>query len=184
MNKYRLIISDTLFGGRVSTFSKSSADPVQQLSDQQLQNLFEEGITQLTYFGHSSATVLDFNLDNPERYNNQGKYPIFIVMGCNAGNFFTYNPARFFVKATLSEKFVLAPNRGSIAFIASSHFGIAHYLDRYNTQTYTAESKLMYGKSIGEILMYSIQQVYNTTSFNDFFPECIQKRIQCMAIRQ
>ncbi|MBI1344046.1 MAG: hypothetical protein GC171_14050 [Terrimonas sp.] len=169
MDNYRDIISDTLFGGNVSSFSKNSADAVEPLTDQKLQDLFSTGISQLTYFGHSSATVLDFNLDNPDRYNNQGKYPIFIVMGCNAGNFFSFNPARFFVKETLSEKFVLAEERGSIAFLASSHFGIAHYLDRYNKQTYTGETSSFYGKSIGEILVHSIQEMYNTTSFNDFF---------------
>ncbi|MDX1955712.1 MAG: C25 family cysteine peptidase [Chitinophagaceae bacterium] len=170
MENYKIIISDTLVGANVASFSKSSADAVQPLTDETLQNLFSTGISQLAYFGHSSATVLDFNLDNPDRYNNQGKYPVFIVMGCNAGNFFSYNPARFFIKETLSEKFVLADQRGSIAFLASSHFGIAHYLHRYNSQTYSAQSSpAFYDKSMGEILLQSINQLYATTSFNDFF---------------
>src|SRR5687767_747913 len=168
-NKFRNIISDTLFGGRVTTFTKSSPNIVEPLTDQYLATLMNEGISQLTYLGHSSSTVLDFNIENPAQYNNQGKYPIFIVMGCNAGNFFNYNPARFFVKETLSEKFVLANERGSIAFIASSHFGIPHYLDIYNTKTYTAESRTHYGKTIGEIMKESIIQTFNQTSVNDFF---------------
>src|SRR5258705_956348 len=68
MNKYKQIISDTLFGANVSTFRKSSTETIQALSDQQLKNLFAEGLNQLAYFGHSSSTVLDFNLDNPEEY--------------------------------------------------------------------------------------------------------------------
>lgn len=87
MNRYTQIISDTLYGANVNTFSKVSAAPVEQASSTRLQNLFQEGIGLMTYFGHSSATTLEFNLDNPDQYNNGGKYPVTIVMGCNAGNF-------------------------------------------------------------------------------------------------
>ena len=169
MDKYKQIISDTLFGANVFTFRKSSTETIQQLSDQQLKSLFAEGLNQLTYFGHSSATVLDFNLDNPEEYNNPGKYPLFIAMGCLAGNFFNYNPARFYTKETLSERWLLTPNRGAIAFLASSHFGIPHYLDIYNTKTYTNESKTMYGKSYGEILKQAVADVFVQTSQLDFY---------------
>lgn len=168
-NRYRNTISDTFFGARVTTFTKSSPNVVEPLTDQYLGTLMNEGISLLTYMGHSSSTVLDFNIENPLQYSNQGKYPIFIVMGCNAGNFFNYNPARFFVKETLSEKFVLANERGTIAFIASSHFGIPHYLDIYNTKTYNATARTHYGKSISEILQESIIQTFNQTSPNDFF---------------
>jgi hypothetical protein len=169
MNKYKTIISDTLFGGNVTTFKKSSTETIQALSDQHLKTLFAEGINQIAYFGHSSATVLDFNLDNPEEYNNPGKYPLFIAMGCLAGNFFNYNPARFYTKETLSERWLLTPNRGAIAFLASSHFGIPHYLDMYNTKTYTSESRTMYGRTYGEILKQSVIDVFAQASQLDFY---------------
>jgi hypothetical protein len=169
MNKYKAIISDTLFGANVSTFRKSTTETIQQLSDQRLKDLFAEGLNQITYFGHSSATVLDFNLDNPEEYNNPGKYPLFIAMGCLAGNFFNFNPARFYTKETLSERWLLTPNRGAIAFLASSHYGIPHYLDIFNTKTYTSESRTMYGRTYGEILRQSVIDVFAQTSQLDFY---------------
>jgi len=169
MNKYKQIISDTLFGANVTTFTKSSTETIQALSDIRLKALFAEGINQLVYFGHSSATVLDFNLDNPEQYNNPGKYPLFIAMGCLAGNFFNYNPARFYTKETLSERWLLTPNSGAIAFIATSHFGIPHYLDIYNTKTYTNESRTMYGRTYGEILKQTIADVFTQTSQLDYY---------------
>ncbi len=169
MNKYKNIISDTLFGGNVTTFKKSSTETIQQLADQHLKELFKEGLNQVTYFGHSSATVLDFNLDNPEEYSNPGKYPLFIAMGCLAGNFFNFNPARFYTKETLSERWLLTPNRGAIAFLASSHYGIPHYLDIYNTKTYTSESRTMYGRTYGEILRQSVIDVFAQTSQLDFY---------------
>lgn len=169
MNKYKQIISDTLFGGNVSTFRKTSAETIQQLADQRIKDLFAEGINQVTYFGHSSSTVLDFNLDDPEQYNNQGKYPLFIAMGCLAGNFFDYTPARFYTQQTLSERWLLTPNKGAIAFLASSHFGIPHYLDIYNTKTYTNESRTLYGRTYGEILKQAVADVFTQTSQLDFY---------------
>ncbi len=169
MNRYKNILSDTLIGANVNTFSKVSAAPVEQASSEKLYQLFQEGIGLVTYFGHSSASTLEFNLDNPEQYNNPGKYPITIVMGCNAGNFFNFNLLRFLTKETLSEKWVLAKDRGSIAFIASTHFGIVHYLDILNTNTMTVASTTKYGHTIGEILKESITQTYNLTTQNDYY---------------
>ena len=169
MDTYRRIISDIYFGGKVTTFSKSSSDAVQQLSNNSLQQLFEEGITLITYFGHSSSTTLEFNLDNPENYNNKGKYPMFIGLGCNAGNFFTYNPQRLQTKETLSEKYVLAPERGTIGFIASTYFGIESYLDVWASRAYKSISVEDYGKTMGEIMNNTIKKVFNTYSTEDFY---------------
>jgi hypothetical protein len=174
LNGHSTIISDTLFGGKVHLFSKSSADAVQQLNSTRLTNLINSGIGILTYFGHSSASTLEFNLDNPLNYTNAGKYPVFIVMGCNAGNFFNFSTTRFFSYETLSERYVLAPERGSVAFLASTHLGIVHYLDIYNTQLYTAISRTKYGKTIGEQMSEAITQVFNITTENDFYA-----RFQC-----
>ena len=174
MSRYKDVISDTFYGGRVHNFSKTSVDPVEQSNSQRLQNLFQEGIGVVTYFGHSSATTLEYNLDNPQGYNNQGKYPLFILLGCNAGNFFTFNIGRLQAKETISEKYVLAQERGGIASIASTSLGIVHYLDIHNTGTYNALSKTKYGKTLGEIMTESIIQAYNITTQNDFY-----SRLQC-----
>ncbi|HTD94660.1 MAG TPA: C25 family cysteine peptidase [Chitinophagaceae bacterium] len=168
------VIKDTLYSANVQTFVKNSADAVTQVSGSKLANLFTEGIGILTYFGHSSASTLEFNLDNPQNYSNVGKYPVFIVMGCNAGGFYNYNVARFSTKETLSEKYVLAPKGGSIAFLASTHLGIIHYLDIYNTRLYRALSRTNYGGTLGEIMDEAIKQVFQLTTENDFYA-----RFQC-----
>lgn len=169
MEGFRKIIIDTLYGANVSTFSKSSADAVQQLNSQDLTDLINNGTSLITYFGHSSASTLEFNLDNPENYSNQGKYPLFIGLGCNAGNFFSYNPTRFITKETLSEKYVLYPNRGTIGFISSTHFGIVQYLDIWNSRAYKRISNTSYGKSIGEIMKKTAEDVFSAQSQEDFY---------------
>jgi hypothetical protein len=169
MNGFKNIITDTLFGANVTTFSKQSADAVQQLSSTSLTDLFSKGISLMTYFGHSSGSTLEFNLENPENYNNQGKYPIFLALGCNAGDFFTFNTTRFNTKETTSEKYNLAPGKGTIGFIASTHFGIVHYLDIWSTCAYKRISKTSYGKSLGEILKKTAEDVFAAQSQEDFY---------------
>src|ERR1700730_8897151 len=71
------------------------------------------GIGVLTYFGHSSASTLGFNLDDPSVYTNQSKYPVMYVNGCYAGNYFTYDPARVTGGKTLSENYVFIKNKGA-----------------------------------------------------------------------
>jgi hypothetical protein len=173
LNGHKRIIEDTSYAANVSTFTKNSADAVQQVSSVRLENLFREGIGILTYFGHSSASTLEFNLDNPYNYDNAGKYPVFIVMGCNAGSFYNFNEARFSTQETISEKFVLAKDRGSIAFLASTHLGIVHYLDIYNSRNYRAMTSTHYGATLGDIMGETIRQV-NVVTPNDFYA-----RFQC-----
>jgi hypothetical protein len=174
LHAHQKIIEDTLYGGHVTNFSKNSASYVEQADNEKLISLINGGVGILTYFGHSSSSTLEFNLDDPGNYSNAGKYPVFIVMGCNAGNFYNFNVARFTTYETLSEKYVLAPERGSIAFLASTHLGIVHYLDIYNTQTYTAASVTKYGMTLGEIRDEAISKVFGITSENDFYA-----RFQC-----
>ncbi|MBL7746234.1 MAG: hypothetical protein JNM19_02300, partial [Chitinophagaceae bacterium] len=169
MDNYKRIISDTLYGANVNTFSKVSSAPVEPNASEKLYRLFEEGVGLMTYFGHSSASSLEFNLDNPANYNNPGKYPVTIVMGCNAGNFYNFNTLRFILKETLSEKFVLADQRGSIAFVASTHFGIVHYLDIFNSRTYLGATTNMYGKTLGELMRESITRTFDLTTQNDYY---------------
>jgi hypothetical protein len=169
MGVYKQIIQDTLFGASVATFCKTSTNSVEQLTSERLAELFATGISFLTYFGHSSSTTLEFNIDNPQNYNNQRKYPIFFVNGCNAGNFFTWYPQRFIVNETLSEKFVLAKQRGSIAFVASTHYGIVNYLNLYLSNLYNVVGRTDYNKTLGEINRDALQYMVNATGPYDFY---------------
>lgn len=157
LNNYGNIIKDTLFGGNVFSFNKTTTGTATPITDALMTSLFEDGISILNYFGHSSATVLDYNLNSPYDYNNQGKYPLFIVNGCNAGNIYSHDTSRLFLISSLSENFVLAKDRGAIGFIASTHFGVQSYLDAYNKGFYQSLSNDDYNKPVS----YSIKDAIN-----------------------
>jgi hypothetical protein len=169
MDTYKQILEDSLMGARVNTFCKNTVTPVEQISNDRIAQLFEEGLSMVTYFGHSSSTTLEFNIDDPQAYNNQGKYPIFSVNGCNAGNFFVFSPQRFVYNETLSEKFTLAKQRGSIAFVASTHFGIVNYLNVYLNNLSNQIGKESYGQPLGLVLQHSMNELIQTTGAADYF---------------
>jgi hypothetical protein len=165
---YKKIISDTLYGANVLTFTKQSVSAVETLGTS-FKKSFEEGVSLVTYFGHSSSGTLSYSLDEPQAYNNQGKYPSFIALGCSAGEIFDINGTRFTKLESISEKYVLAPERGVINFLASSHFGIVHYLKIWNERMYKNISNIAYGKSIGEAVKLTAIDVFNYTGQDDFY---------------
>ena len=162
MNEYTRIVSDTLFGASVTTFNKFNSTTASTIDSKALFNLFQTGISLLTYFGHSSATALDYNLDDPNQYNNPGKYPVFMLNGCNAGNFFTFELPRLQTQSTISERYVLAPERGAIGLVASTHFGLVSGLGVYSRGFYRSLSYQAYRQPIGKHIQNSIQFMYNT----------------------
>ncbi len=169
LNGYKAIAEDTLFGAHVETFIKSSTGTVQQASSQRIEQLFAEGLGVICYFGHSSANTFEFNLSDPAIYNNQGKYPFFNVSGCSAGNFFIFDPLRLSGNLSLSEKYVLANQRGSIAFLADTHFGVPPFLNFYNTGLYTDFSKTMYGNTLGNQIKQTIQNLGGANPNLDYY---------------
>lgn len=162
MNEYGRTISDTLFGGNVTTFNKFNSTTASTIENVILSRLFESGISLLTYFGHSSATALDYNLDDPNEYNNPGKYPVFLLNGCNAGNFFNFEQPRLQVQATISERYVLASKRGAIGLVASTHFGLVSGLGVYSRGFYRSVASQAYNGSLGGHIQNSVQFLYNS----------------------
>ena len=159
MDQYKKLYRILFYGGKVETFSKSSTAAVQLIAGKRIEELFNEGISIIGYFGHSSANTLEFNLNSPETYQNQGKYPFFNVSGCTAGNNYIYDATRLSGNTSLSEKYVLADQRGSIGFLASSHLGIPPFLNNYNNELYKNISVTNYGEAIGIDIKNTIEKL-------------------------
>ncbi|MDI3319908.1 C25 family cysteine peptidase [Pinibacter soli] len=164
---YKNIIEDTLAGTKVTVFCKTTINNAGQDVAQTISNLFENGMSLLTYFGHSASTSLAFNLSDPQNYNNAGKYPIFSVSGCNAGNDFSLTYSRLTTLETISEKFTLAKQRGAIAFVASTHYGIVQYLHPYLINFSDDVRSKNYAQSLGIINREALKASY--LSQQDFY---------------
>jgi len=170
MQGYQSTASDTLFGASVYQFNQNSGLSTAAGTNKTIEDLFSNGLSLLTYFGHSSPNSIEFNLDNPENYNNPGKYPAIIINGCQAGDLYEFDTLRAINGGTLSDKFTFANERGSIAFIASSNFGLPTELDYINSEFYRNLCNSMYGQPLGSIMKTTMTNVYNTY-FSDYIAQ-------------
>lgn len=146
LNSYKAIIQDTSYGGKVYDFKKTTTAPIQITISDSVKNHFSYGAGLVTFFGHGSYTGFDQAIDDPNAYNNAGKYPLFIANSCYSGNIHTSDVF------SNSEKFVLTNQRGSIAFLAASSLGFVGPLNLYTYEMYQGLSYHKYNKSIGEIV--------------------------------
>ncbi len=167
LNNYAKIIEDTLFGGHVTSFFKTSPDPIQYLASQYLDSIINHGVSLITFFGHSSTGSFDVNLDRPENYDNYGKYPVMVSNGCFAGLIYGGG-------GSASEEFVLTEDRGAIAFLSSSYYAEVSSLNVYSDVLYRFISQRYYGEGIGTILYRTKQYItdsLNSNIFIDFLAE-------------
>ncbi len=151
LNNYKSIAQDTCFGGKVYSFFKNTQDPIQLTVSDSIQLLINQGVSLMTFFGHASATGFDQNVDSPQSYNNQGKYPLLIGNSCYTGNIHLSE------SESTSENFVLVPNRGVIGFLAKSDLGIPTYLNYFTDNFYKEIFVDSYGKSIGQCMKEAIK---------------------------
>jgi len=171
LETYKRKFEDTLYGGSISTYIKSSTVAIEQQQSREIEAIMNGGVGVVKYFGHSSANDLAVNLNFPQNYINAGKYPFMHVSGCTVGNFFTYNPLRptGFSAMSLSEKYTFLPNKGGIGFLGSTHWGIAPFLNYYNLDLINNVTNTMYGQSIGNQIKSTITSLGSSPSTLDYY---------------
>ncbi len=150
LNKYKDIIEDTLFGGFVRTFLKTSSAPIQFNLSDSLKDIINNGVSLMTFFGHAAGIGFDQSIDNPSEYNNYGKYPFLLANSCWAGDIFGTGESS-------SEAFMLIENKGMIGFLASVTAAATSYLNTYSKEFYKNISYLNYGKPVGKCIRQTIK---------------------------
>lgn len=143
INRYRGYVSgftdvleNDFIGGRAFNTSKRTSEFVEFID---ISDRVNQGVGYITFFGHSSGLYTDIEIGNVSDpsfgFQNQGKYPLFLVNGCKAGEIFGTG-------FTFSEDWVLTPDLGAIGFIA--HTDIAFDSDLRDW------SNLFYGIGFGD----------------------------------
>jgi Peptidase family C25 len=156
LNNYKYVIEDTAFGGNVYTFLKTTSAPVQITLSDSVKALIETGVSLMTFFGHASGSSFDQSIDQPQGYNNVGRYPLILANSCYSGNI--HNPPGQ-GESTINEDYVLYPNGGAIAFIAQVGQGIATYLNNYSTDFYNQIGKFNYGKPLSHSMKKTVLDI-------------------------
>lgn len=162
LNNQANILSNVNFGARVTTLKKGTTSEVEEINSKQVDDLFNSGVGIIQFFGHSSASGMDYNLDYPEKYTNYGRYPLFIANGCGAGDIFILTGQK-----SLGEKFVLTPNKGVIGFLASVNTGLSNSLGTYTDSLYAHIGKYDYGNELGVQVNKNINKLMNSYPFDN-----------------
>lgn len=160
LNRDKKVIEDTLFGAKVNDFVNSATPGEAQNASERLRTRINSGAGLLTYFGHSTASTLLFNLENPENYTNTGKYPVFHMMGCSVGDIFILDPSRLTGLTTVSEKYLFAKEKGSIGMMAGTSLGFPGSLQQYNKNLYQLLAVSGYGQTLGSLMEKTIVKVF------------------------
>ena len=148
------------WGGSISTIAKRepSQSELINISDE-----INEGVNLVTFFGHSSPGTIDIDIGkvtDPELgYSNAGKYPVFLINGCNAGSFFL-NGELF------GENWINAANLGARNFIAHSSYGLVSTLRTYSDYFYRIgfADSVFINKGVGDIQKEVAKQYMKATS--------------------
>ncbi|HOO10773.1 MAG TPA: C25 family cysteine peptidase, partial [Cyclobacteriaceae bacterium] len=118
------------YGGKVTTIGKREPNPVELIN---VSDEVNKGVNLITFFGHSSPNTIDIDIgfatDPVMGYHNSGKYPAFLINGCNAGVFFSNS-------TVFGEDWILAADKGARGFIAHSSYGFVNTLQNYTKLFY------------------------------------------------
>jgi hypothetical protein len=144
LNSMGSIAESSYFAGDVTLVAKQNLDPITPTELQVIKERISDGVSIMNFFGHftNSESGFDINLDEPQNWNNQGKYPILIANSCYNGNIFHNANSN-------SQSFVLTPNAGVIAYLGTIDYGFTSALNSYGQNFYRQFSKYNYGGTIG-----------------------------------
>jgi len=158
MDQMKTIIEDSVFAGNVTSYYKTTSDPLDPAVVAGVTDRISNGISLMNFFGHAAASNNGFeiNIDEPSNWDNYGKYPIVIGNSCYNGNIFSTG------NASTSERFVNIPDLGAIAFISSVSVGYDYPLNVYSNRLYQNFSHLSYGATLGEQMRSTIQHVQSS----------------------
>ncbi|MEL7160324.1 MAG: C25 family cysteine peptidase, partial [Bacteroidota bacterium] len=142
-------IEETELGAEVTSFFKTSSEPVEESRQAAIFERINNGTSIITFYGHSSSQGFDFSIDDPNNYFNFGKYPYILSLGCYSGDAFT--EAR-----SVSERFLFLEDKGAVAFAASKGLGFIGSLRVWANQLYDLMGNEYYGRGIGEAIRGNI----------------------------
>ncbi len=161
VDSYKQRVRDSLWGANVTSHWKTTNNPIDQSEAQIIRNEINNGVSWITFFGHSATGAFDFSIDEPENYNNSPKFPIILSNGCFSGFIHDRTPG-------FSERFVLEADKGAIAFMATSSLSVSSGLDRFSSQLYKNISVPKYYNPLGIQMKQALTDLFKDSTLDDY----------------
>ncbi|MGZ4034658.1 MAG: putative type IX secretion system sortase PorU2, partial [Bacteroidia bacterium] len=152
LNSYQSIIQDSLFGGHVDAFFKTSSAPISINTSDTLRDLINTGVSLMTFFGHADAVGFDESIDDINSYTFGGHYPFMLANGCYSGDIHSTD-------ITASESYVINPGKGMIGYLASVSLGVPYALNYFSSEFYHQIALSNYGKGVGSSIKNTIATI-------------------------
>lgn len=152
------ILESSSFGANIYSFSKTSSDPIQQSQSGEITRRMNEGVSLITFFGHSGTEGFDFSIDDPSAYQNYQRYPAILSLGCYSGNIHLN-------QKTVGENFLFQEGKGAIAFLATVDLGSIYELNIFVRSFYDKLGKEPFAEGIGDILKDCIRDFDQNPGF-------------------
>jgi len=159
------ILENGLLQQQIIPFAKLSSEPVEENVPTQIYDLINQGVSMISFLGHSGSTTIDFNIENYNRYANKDKYFLFLALGCSVGNIHING-------ISLGERFVFEKDKAAVAFLASAGLGYPSILENYAGRIYDYLGNDN-TRSIGK-LFRDVHQSFSNTG-NRFFQEQLEQ---------
>ncbi len=134
------VFSGAPYGGDTIYFQKTSVAVIDESVDYNKE--INEGVSLIHFFGHSSSNLLDIAISEASEYQNNGKYPLMIAMGCFGGDFSG--------RESFGERWIKEPGKGAIAYLANSSAGYLNPLRDYARIFYDYKFESMLDQPIGD----------------------------------
>lgn len=152
LDNFKITAEDTAWGANTYSVFKTNSNPLQSIQSDFLRERIDDGVSIITFFGHSYAGGFDLSFDEPENYTNKGKYPLYIANGCNAG-------AIHSGAVSISERFIFAKQKGAVAYLSTTALSLGSSLNRFSGHMYKNFSQSEYNKGLGDIIIQTIEDV-------------------------
>ena len=147
----------------VSIYKRSlGVDPLELSVNERVLETINNGVVLMTMFGHGGVGSFDFNIDNIDNYENKGKYPFMMALGCYSGNIHSNTIGT-------GHKFTFKRNKGTIGFVASSGQGNIASLPEFASVFYDELAENKYGKSFSSALREAISKMSRDSFFSTTF---------------
>ncbi|MFM2135599.1 MAG: hypothetical protein RL021_999, partial [Bacteroidota bacterium] len=159
LTDFENIMEGAAFGGHVTTYLKFNSNPIVINQSDSLQSQIDSGVAVMTFFGHASGSGFDQSTDDPSEYNNRGRYPVVVANSCLAGDFHN-------LQRSVSERFVLEPQKAAIGFIASVGLGVPQDLHVYSGAFFQNASVTRYGATLGQLMQKTIRDIQSPNAEN------------------
>lgn len=162
LNEYKAIIDNGTLGGQVVATYDHLNRSNQPPREADIRQHLEDGTLVMTLMGHSGGgdSWWAIDIEDPEDYDVDGKYPFYLSGSCFVGNIHDSNPPSSAQQRSMAEEYVLADDHGAIAFLATVSFGFPGLLHIFMDELYLQFNTTNYSQPLGFCIREAMEKLH------------------------